>query len=268
VSSDQLASSDFHPARGEAPPPADRRLRQLALTRSAQRSSNHELASAGTPEALAPDADQDESDADLLAGASRSNRSWLKRLLDIAGAAAGLLVLCPFLFVVAVLIRLESRGPALFRQRRAGRGGEVFHIYKFRSMRVLEDGDHVVQATAADARITKLGAFLRRSCIDELPQLLNVLRGDMSLVGPRPHALAHDTHYSAVIPDYGCRLTVRPGIAGLAQVSGHRGATPTTESMAARVALDLEYISAWSMTMDIRILLRAVTEGPFHPAAY
>ena len=188
--------------------------------------------------------------------------------MDLAGASIGLIVLFPFLCLLALLIRLESPGPALFRQRRTGRYGNVFQIYKFRTMTVLEDGDRVVQASAADIRITPLGAFLRRSCIDELPQLINVIRGDMSLVGPRPHAIIHDAYYSAVIPEYRSRFLVRPGIAGLAQVSGYRGATPTIESMAGRVGMDREYIGNWSLEQDLRLLVRAMSEGPFHPTAF
>jgi lipopolysaccharide/colanic/teichoic acid biosynthesis glycosyltransferase len=204
----------------------------------------------------------------LSSGAARINTSLLKRTVDVVGATIGILVLGPFLLLVALLIRLESPGPALFRQRRLGRGGVPFRIYKFRSMTVVEDGPTILQASPGDSRLTRLGSFLRRSCIDEMPQLLNVLKGEMSLVGPRPHAVAHDAFYSQMIPGYEARFLVRPGIAGLAQVSGCRGATPTIESMAVRVALDQEYIAAWSVTMDLRMLARAVTEGPFSPAAY
>jgi putative colanic acid biosysnthesis UDP-glucose lipid carrier transferase len=203
----------------------------------------------------------------LDAGAGRSNRSWLKRVLDIVGAVGGLIFLAPFLLLVALAIRLESPGPVLFRQRRTGRAGVTFHIYKFRSMTVTEDGANIVQAAPDDPRLTRVGGFLRRSCIDELPQLLNVIRGDMSLVGPRPHAVWHDQHYGSLIEGYDQRFLVRPGIAGLAQVSGYRGVTPTVESMAGRVRLDQLYIAQWSFFGDVRILLRAVTEGPFHPAA-
>jgi lipopolysaccharide/colanic/teichoic acid biosynthesis glycosyltransferase len=206
--------------------------------------------------------------AGLAESADRSNRSVLKRLLDVLGALGGLILLGPFLILVAVLIRIESPGPALFRQLRTGRGGKAFGMYKFRSMTVIEDGPDVVQASPDDARLTRFGPFLRRSCIDELPQLLNVLTGEMSLVGPRPHALVHDEYYSTVIPDYQDRHLVRPGIAGLAQVSGYRGPTPEIDLMAARVALDLEYIAMWRLTLDLQILVRAVTEGPFSPTAF
>ena len=192
----------------------------------------------------------------------------MKRLIDLTGATIGLIVLFPVLCIIALWVRLESPGPALFRQRRAGRDGVVFQIYKFRSMRVLEDDDNITQASPSDSRITKFGAFLRRSCIDELPQLLNVIKGDMSLVGPRPHALVHDAYYSEVLPDYSSRLLVRPGMAGLAQVCGYRGPTPTIASMAERLSMDQAYISQWSLALDVQLLLRAVTDGPFHPAAF
>jgi lipopolysaccharide/colanic/teichoic acid biosynthesis glycosyltransferase len=199
--------------------------------------------------------------------AERASQSVLKRSLDVAGALAGFILLAPFLVMIAALIRLESPGPALFRQRRTGRGGAVFHIYKFRSMTVIEDDGAVVQAVKGDRRVTRFGAFLRRSCIDELPQLWNVLVGEMSLVGPRPHALVHDACYGQMIAEYDSRFLVRPGIAGLAQVSGCRGPTESLEKMADRVAFDREYIASWSLGLDLRILIAAVTRGPFHPSA-
>jgi putative colanic acid biosynthesis UDP-glucose lipid carrier transferase len=210
----------------------------------------------------------DAADADLQASSHRIRASKAKRALDMFGAGLGLLFLAPLLLLIALVVRLESRGPVLFRQWRAGRGGVPFMIYKFRTMTVLENGMSIVQASREDRRLTRVGGFLRRSCIDELPQLLNVLKGEMSLIGPRPHAIAHDLHYSASIPEYKFRFLVRPGIAGLAQVSGHRGPTPTAESMAQRVKLDLEYISGWTFKSDLRILMSAITDGPFHPAAF
>jgi putative colanic acid biosynthesis UDP-glucose lipid carrier transferase len=194
--------------------------------------------------------------------------SKLKRLVDVVGAGFGLVFLAPFLLLLVLVIRLESPGPALFRQRRKGRGGVPFVIYKFRTLRCLEDGPEIVQVEQDDRRLTRLGGFLRRSSIDELPQLLNVLKGNMSLVGPRPHALAHDEFYGAAIENYDARFLARPGISGLAQVSGLRGATPNIEWMAARVALDLEYIRHWSLGLDIRILLQTLVAGPFDPAAF
>ena len=204
----------------------------------------------------------------LDAGAGRLARSHLKRLLDVSGAFFGLIVLSPLLLLVALAIALESPGPPLFRQRRSGFGGKTFVIYKFRTMRVQEDGPNVVQAKRDDNRITRLGQLLRRTSVDELPQLLNVLKGEMSLVGPRPHALAHDEYYGALVEAYNERFRTKPGLTGLAQVSGLRGQTADIQSMVARVEKDLEYIRDWSFIGDIKILLRTVLIFAFHPAAY
>jgi lipopolysaccharide/colanic/teichoic acid biosynthesis glycosyltransferase len=206
--------------------------------------------------------------AALSMGAARANGSAIKRLIDLTGSMVGLAILFPLLCLIALRIRFESPGPALFRQRRVGRDGAVFYIYKFRSMRVVEDDASITQAVPADRRVTKFGAFLRRSCIDELPQLLNVIKGEMSLVGPRPHVIVQDAYYTEALPSYASRLLVRPGIAGLAQVCGSRGVTPTLASMADRVRMDQAYIKHWSLALDVQILIRAVTDGPFHPAAF
>jgi putative colanic acid biosysnthesis UDP-glucose lipid carrier transferase len=210
----------------------------------------------------------EEGDLSLAEAAGRVEGSWLKRLIDIAGAGGGLLFLAPILMFVAVLIRLESGGPSLFRQRRTGHAGTPFKIYKFRTMHVQEDGDTIKQAERKDERLTSVGAFLRRSSIDELPQLINVLKGDMSLVGPRPHAVAHDHFYASAIPHYNRRFMIRPGITGLAQVMGFRGATPDVPTMAARIEKDLQYIDQWSVGLDIAILVRTVLSLPFDPTAY
>lgn len=178
-----------------------------------------------------------------------------KRALDILIAGSALLFFAPVLVLVGVLIRLESRGPTLFRQARGGLNGEAFTIFKFRSMRCEENGDRVVQAARDDDRVTKIGRFIRKTSIDELPQLLNVLMGDMSIVGPRPHALAHDVEYGAVIPRYSLRFRARPGLTGLAQIKGLRGGTDEVQAMAARVEADVEYIERWTFGSDIRILL-------------
>jgi putative colanic acid biosynthesis UDP-glucose lipid carrier transferase len=252
---------------GPGGPPTSEALSRVRRDAALDRAATH-----GRPassHARLPVSDQAPSShpPELELGASRANRSIMKRLVDVLGSVLGMIALGPFLVLVALMIRLDSPGPALFRQRRTGRGGKAFFIYKFRTMRVLEDGPDIVQASANDSRITPLGAFLRRSCIDELPQLLNVLKGEMTLIGPRPHALAHDEYYSALIPEYRSRFLVRPGMAGLAQVRGYRGATQTVELMAARIELDREYIANWSLAQDVRILFQAVTEGPFHPAA-
>ncbi len=178
----------------------------------------------------------------------------LKRALDIVVAGGALLFFAPLLALVAILIKLESRGPVLFRQARGGLNGQAFTIFKFRSMRVQENGDKIVQAKRDDDRITTLGRIIRKTSIDELPQLFNVLKGDMSIVGPRPHALAHDDQYGALIANYHLRFRARPGLTGLAQIKGLRGGTNAVEAMAARVDADNDYIDDWSIWSDVRIL--------------
>lgn len=182
----------------------------------------------------------------------------LKRAMDIVISGFGLLLLSPLLLLVAAAVKLTSRGPVLFRQRRYGLDGEEIVVYKFRSMRVCEDGAVVTQATKQDPRVTRVGAFLRKTSIDELPQLLNVIQGKMSLVGPRPHAIAHNELYRKLINGYMIRHKVRPGITGLAQVNGLRGETETLEKMSERVRYDLEYLRHWSPWMDIKILFRTL----------
>ena len=204
----------------------------------------------------------------VSANSARLRESRLKWLIDIFGAGIGLLVLLPFLLLIALLIVLESRGPILFRQRRTGRDGAVFVIYKFRTMNVMEDGSKVIQATRKDNRVTRMGIFLRRSSIDELPQLINVLKGDMSLVGPRPHAVAHDECYAQMVADYRLRFHAKPGITGLAQISGFRGEIRDIDHLRERVARDLDYIEKWSLKTDARILLSTVISAPFNRCAY
>lgn len=179
----------------------------------------------------------------------------LKRCFDIAFSAALLVALAPLMGLVALAIRLDSAGPILFRQARLGQNRRRFIIYKFRSMHVLDDGDRIVQARKDDPRITRVGGWLRRLNLDELPQLWNVLVGDMSLVGPRPHAIAHDVDFERRIARYPRRLNVKPGITGWAQVNGLRGETQTDEMMQARVTFDLHYIDNWSLAFDAYILL-------------
>jgi putative colanic acid biosynthesis UDP-glucose lipid carrier transferase len=181
-----------------------------------------------------------------------------KRAMDIVLAGLGLLLLSPLLLLIAAAVRLTSRGPALFRQRRYGLGGEEILVYKFRSMRVCEDGPVVPQARKRDPRVTAVGAFLRRTSLDELPQLFNVLQGKMSLVGPRPHAIAHNELYRKLINGYMIRHKVRPGITGLAQINGLRGETETLEKMSERVRYDLEYLRHWSPWLDIKIVLKTI----------
>jgi Undecaprenyl-phosphate glucose phosphotransferase len=183
-----------------------------------------------------------------------------KRAFDIAAATAGLLAIAPLLLAISFAVWIESPGPVLFRQTRGGFNGRAFHILKFRTMRVMEDGPTIIQATSNDHRLTRIGRWLRRSSMDELPQLINVLRGDMSLVGPRPHALAHDVQYSRLISNYPYRHHVRPGITGWAQVNGFRGETPTVDKMRQRVELDLWYATNWSFWLDLRILFWTVLE--------
>ncbi len=182
----------------------------------------------------------------------------LKRSLDIAGSLALCVLLAPLLFAVGVLIRLTSSGPVLFRQTRRGLNGRTFEIYKFRTMIVQEDGPYVVQARRNDPRVTPFGALLRRSSIDELPQLINVLRGEMSLIGPRPHAMVHDHDFAGRVADYALRQHVKPGITGLAQVNGYRGETTTPEAIDRRVEFDLRYIEGWSLWLDLWIIVRTV----------
>lgn len=179
----------------------------------------------------------------------------LKGALDRLGACSLLLMLAPIMLFIAALIKMGSPGPVLFRQLRTGWNGQVIEVWKFRSM-VLHQ-DHVVrQATRDDPRVTPIGRFIRRTSLDELPQLFNVLQGTMSLVGPRPHAVAHNDYYSGKIVAYMARHRIKPGITGLAQVSGLRGETDTLEKMQKRVELDLQYINNWTLWLDIKILLR------------
>jgi putative colanic acid biosynthesis UDP-glucose lipid carrier transferase len=179
----------------------------------------------------------------------------MKRASDLVLLAAALPVLLPLSLAIAAAIRRSSPGPVLFRQRRYGLDGREFTVYKFRTMTVCEDDD-VVQATRSDPRVTPVGRFLRRTSLDELPQLLNVLDGSMSFVGPRPHAVAHNEHYRKLVSGYMLRHKVRPGITGLAQVNGLRGETRDIERMRLRVRYDLEYLKHWSLGLDLRILIK------------
>lgn len=192
----------------------------------------------------------------------------LKRAFDLIGASLGLLVFAPAMLLTAILIKCTSNGPVLFRQTRNGFNGRAFKIYKFRTMRVLEDGPIILQARRNDPRVTLAGRWLRKTSIDELPQLFNVLLGDMSLVGPRPHAAAHNSEYEQVISNYAFRQHVKPGITGWAQVNGYRGETLTVNMMKARVDLDLWYINNWSIWLDAKIILRTVVQVTRDPLAY
>jgi Undecaprenyl-phosphate glucose phosphotransferase len=182
----------------------------------------------------------------------------MKRVTDIVIAGVALLLLAPVMLLIAIGVKATSAGPILFRQRRYGLNGEEIMIYKFRSMTVCEDGTVVTQATKQDRRVTPLGRILRSTSLDELPQLLNVLEGKMSVVGPRPHAVAHNEQYRKLISGYMIRHKVRPGITGLAQVNGLRGETETVEKMRERVRFDLEYLSHWSPWLDVKIIFKTL----------
>lgn len=202
------------------------------------------------------------SDGDLV------TESWSKRSVDVLGAVLALLVFLPLLITIAIVVRLETPGPAIFRQRRTGHRGRTFTIYKFRTMTVTEDNAEVRQATRNDRRVTAVGAVLRKLSLDELPQVLNVLKGDMSLVGPRPHALAHDDYYGGLIPTYADRFRARPGLTGLAQVNGLRGEIQDVRAMRDRVSADNLYIESWSMGLDLAILARTAVIIFRDPQAY
>lgn len=191
-----------------------------------------------------------------------------KRIFDLAGAFFGLIVLAPLFVVVAVLIKLDSKGPVFFLQKRYGFNQRPFRILKFRTMTTLDDGLVVQQATKNDARITRVGAFLRRWNIDELPQLVNVLFGHMSIIGPRPHAVAHNRSFERRIALYARRHNVKPGITGWAQVNGYRGETDTDDKMRNRVECDLWYIDNWSFFLDLRILMLTFASRRAHLNAY
>ena len=184
------------------------------------------------------------------------HRGLIKRAMDVVIASIAVLVLSPLLLLIALLVRLSSPGPVIFRQRRYGLDGEEIRILKFRTMTVVEDGSQIRQATRDDERVTRVGRVLRRYSLDELPQLFNVLGGSMSLVGPRPHAVAHNEEYRKLIKGYMVRHKVPPGITGLAQVSGCRGETRTLEEMQARVEYDLDYLRQWTPMLDLTILCK------------
>ena len=190
---------------------------------------------------------------------SATQRS-VKRMMDIVLASLALIFFLPIMTLTAIAIKLDSPGPVIFRQSRNGFNGRQFVIFKFRTMVVQENGSAVVQAARDDPRVTSIGRLLRSASIDELPQLLNVLKGDMSLIGPRPHALAHDSYFENILSDYAFRHHVKPGITGWAQCNGARGATPSIEHISERVKLDLWYINNWSLWLDIKILIKTVFE--------
>jgi putative colanic acid biosynthesis UDP-glucose lipid carrier transferase len=206
--------------------------------------------------------------ADLVVHKSGSVDGALKRAFDIAFAGTFLACAWPLLAGIALAVKLDSKGPALFKQHRYGRHGEEIEVWKFRTMRVAENAGEVKQAIRDDPRVTRLGAFLRRSSLDELPQFVNVLTGDMSVVGPRPHAVAHNLQYRTKILEYMLRHKVKPGITGWAQVNGFRGETDTLDKMIQRVVHDLEYIRRHTLWLDIEIIARTVMGGSAHKNAY
>lgn len=184
--------------------------------------------------------------------------SVMKRLSDIVLSGILLLLAMPLMLVIAIAVKADSPGPVVFKQRRYGLNGEEINIYKFRTMTVCENGNEITQAKKEDARVTAVGRFLRRTSLDELPQLINVLQGRMSLVGPRPHAVAHNELYRKLIKGYMLRHKVRPGLTGWAQVNGLRGETDMVELMQRRVDFDLDYLRNWSLSLDLWILVRTV----------
>ncbi|MEO1793899.1 MAG: undecaprenyl-phosphate glucose phosphotransferase [Pseudomonadota bacterium] len=195
---------------------------------------------------------------DVKANPHADWRPILKRAEDIVLASFFLVVLAPVFLAIAAAIKFDSNGPVLFKQRRRGLNLSVFDVLKFRTMHVLEDDETVVQATPEDDRVTRVGRFLRRTSLDELPQLWNVLTGEMSLVGPRPHAVVHDDAWSDILSRYVNRAQVKPGITGLAQISGARGQISADDDLVARVERDLEYIANWSVLLDLKIILQTI----------
>jgi len=192
----------------------------------------------------------------------------IKRLSDVVLSVVILVLISPVLAAVALGVKFSSPGPIIFKQRRTGLDSEVINVYKFRSMTVEENGTHVLQATRNDPRVTKFGAFIRKTSLDELPQFVNVLQGRMSIVGPRPHAVAHNEQYRKIVKAYMARHKVKPGITGWAQVNGLRGETDTVDKMARRVEYDLEYLRNWSIGLDLLIIVRTAKLMLFDRGAY
>jgi putative colanic acid biosynthesis UDP-glucose lipid carrier transferase len=190
----------------------------------------------------------------------QGSRGLVKRMMDVSISLIVLILFLPFLLIIALLIKVGSVGPVIFKQRRYGLDGQIIDVYKFRTMSVVEDGPLIQQATRGDSRITSIGRFLRRFSLDELPQLFNVLLGSMSLVGPRPHAVAHNEEYRRLIKGYMVRHKVLPGITGLAQVNGCRGETSRLEDMKARIEYDLDYLRQWTPTLDLKIMFKTAVQ--------
>jgi undecaprenyl-phosphate glucose phosphotransferase len=192
----------------------------------------------------------------------------IKRVEDLLFGSLILLLISPLMLLIALGIKLTSKGTILFKQRRYGLNGQIVEVWKFRSMTASDDGDHVVQARKNDPRVTKFGAFLRRTSLDELPQFINVLQGCMSIVGPRPHAIAHNEEYRRLLQGYMLRHKVKPGITGWAQVNGWRGETDSLDKMKGRLDCDLTYVRNWSFWLDIKIIAKTITDGFVNRNAY
>lgn len=192
----------------------------------------------------------------------------VKRISDVVLASIILVLISPVMLALAIGVKLSSPGPIVFKQRRNGLDGNEIIVYKFRSMTTMDNGPVVMQAKPNDPRLTRFGAFIRRTSLDELPQFINVLQGRMSIVGPRPHAVAHNEEYRQLIKAYMVRHKVKPGITGWAQVNGHRGETETIEKMQARVEYDLEYLRNWSLALDLQIIIRTIRVAFFNSNAY
>ena len=209
--------------------------------------------------------------SNLLLVSPRPMREWdqvVKAVLDYCMAAVLLVLLAPLFAVIAIAIKREGPGPVFFKQRRHGLNHRIFDVYKFRTMNVCENGPTIAQAQKDDQRVTRVGRILRSTSLDELPQLINVLKGEMSIVGPRPHAVAHNEYYIDIVQRYANRHRVKPGITGLAQISGYRGPTEDPEKMRMRVRKDLEYIANWSIWMDLKILALTAFKGFVNPNAF
>jgi len=193
---------------------------------------------------------------------------WIKRSFDFVFACIGLIVLSPLFLIVSIAIKLDSPGPVFFRNTRHGFNNDKIRVLKFRSMTSIEDSGQFTQATENDPRVTRIGRIIRRTNIDELPQLINVLRGEMSLVGPRPHATEHNALFSSVIAPFSRRHNVKPGITGWAQIHGYRGEIDTEDKMRKRVEHDLFYIDNWSLWLDLQIIFRTVFSAGGYRNAY
>ena len=185
----------------------------------------------------------------------------LKRAEDIVLSTIILILISPVILIIAMAIKIDSKGPVIFKQKRGGINGTEIIVYKFRSMTTQDNGSVVKQASKDDPRKTSVGNFLRKTSLDELPQFINAIQGTMSIVGPRPHAVAHDLEYGNLIPEYSQRFLVKPGITGLAQINGWRGQTDTLDKMQNRINMDLKYINRWTLWLDIKIIFITIWKG-------